>query len=189
MGLYFLDSILSAASLAMDAFAVALCMGASGGKAATTNAALRLGATCGAFQFFMPLVGWFVGSHALGLISSFDHWVAFGLLAFVGGNMIRGSFNDADESPEVPDPTKSLALLYLAVATSIDALAVGASFALSARPVLPLAVGAGVITALLGFLGVHFGRYVGCKMGKRVEFAGGVVLILIGLNILREHIL
>lgn len=187
--MYFLDSILSAASLAMDAFAVALCMGASGGGAATINAALRMGAACGAFQFIMPLGGWFLGSHALNLIASFDHWVAFGLLAFVGGNMIRGSFGEPEASADVPDPTKSLALLYLAVATSIDALAVGASFALSARPVLPLAIAAGIITAALGFLGVHLGKYVGCKMGKRVEFAGGVVLILIGLNILREHIL
>ncbi len=183
---YALDSFLSAASLAMDAFAVALCMGASV-PAAGRGMAARMGFACGVFQLLMPLGGWLLGSYAIGYIASFDHWVAFGLLAFVGGNMIRGSFGQ-EEASWSADPTRSWALAYLAVATSIDALAVGASFALADRPVMVLAVSAGLITAALCYAGVLCGKFAGCKFGKRVEFLGGVVLILIGLNILRQHL-
>lgn len=185
--MYFVDSLLSAASLAMDACAVSLCIGASV-PGAGRGTAVRMGAACGIFQFFMPLAGWLVGAYAAGPIASFDHWVAFGLLALVGGNMIRGSRSE-EETCYPQDPTLSLTLFYLAVATSIDALAVGASFALTARPIAPLAVSAGLITYALCHIGVRFGERIGCKRGKRVELAGGIVLILIGLNILREHML
>jgi putative Mn2+ efflux pump MntP len=169
----------------MDAFAVSLCVGA-GMRGAVGGVAIRLGGACGAFQFFMPMVGWLLGAYALGMISSFDHWVAFALLAFVGGNMIRGSLSKGETCP--PDPTRPLTLLYIALATSIDALAVGASFAITDRPVLSLAAASGLITVVLCVLGVVFGRRAGARFGSRVECAGGVILILIGLNILREHI-
>jgi putative Mn2+ efflux pump MntP len=180
-----IDSLLSAASLAMDALAVSLCVGARG-RTGMWGTALRMGAACGLFQFFMPLGGWFLGAYALSLIASIDHWVAFGLLAFVGGRMISGSFRN-DACP-ADDPTKSAALFYLALATSVDALAVGASFALTGRHVFPLAVSAGAITAALCVAGVIFGHRAGVKLGSRAELAGGIVLVIIGINILREHL-
>jgi putative Mn2+ efflux pump MntP len=184
--IYFADSILSAASLAMDALAVSLCIGAHNHDG-MRGTALRMSAACGAFQFFMPLIGWFLGVYALSLISSFDHWVAFGLLAFVGGGMIRGSFKG--EVCPTEDPTKSGALLLLALATSIDALAVGASFALAGRRVFALAAFAGTITAVLCCAGVMLGNRAGPKLGSRAEMLGGIVLIMIGLNILRLHVM
>ncbi|MDR3331342.1 MAG: manganese efflux pump MntP family protein [Synergistaceae bacterium] len=184
--MYFLDSLLSATSLAMDAFAVSICIGA-GIRGAWLQTALRMGGTCGLFQFVMPMLGWFAGVYTVNFMAAFDHWVAFGLLALVGGNMIRGALGP-DDGCRSEDPTKSIALLYLSLATSIDALAVGASFALTDRPVLPLALCAGVITLALCFIGVRFGRQMGEKLGKKVELIGGLVLILIGLGILREHL-
>ena len=184
--MYFADSIFSAASLALDAFAVALCVGA-GAVSANRGAALRLGCACGSFQLAMPVIGWLLGAYAIGFIASFDHWVAFGLLALVGGNMIFASFSPDSKSCD-GDPTRGRALLCLALATSIDALAVGTSFSVAGRPVTALAVGAGVITLALCYTGVIFGRYAGSKFGKRIEFVGGVVLTVIGLNILREHL-
>jgi putative Mn2+ efflux pump MntP len=134
----------------------------------------------------MPLLGWLVGAYTLGLIAPIDHWVAFGLLAFVGGNMIRNSFKKENNCSQYSFAHIG-ALFYLALATSIDALAVGASFGMTGKPVLGLAGASGAITLILCFVGVMSGRYIGNKLGKRSEFVGGVVLILIGLNILREH--
>ncbi|MDL2264647.1 manganese efflux pump MntP family protein [Synergistaceae bacterium OttesenSCG-928-I11] len=186
--MYFWDSILSATSLAMDAFAISMCIGATTSGARWASG-LRLGLICGAFQFFMPFLGWLGGEFAASYISAFDHWIAFGLLAAVGGNMIRESWNRAETEIYDEDPTKKITLLYLALATSIDALAVGASFGISKRPVFALAAASGAITAVLCFVGIYIGRLAGCKIGKKVEAAGGLVLILIGLNILREHLL
>ena len=180
------ESVLSALSLSMDAFAVALCLGASV-IGADWKTALRMGVACGAFQFFMPLVGWLLGEYAIDYIESFDHWIAFALLAFVGGNMVRGSFA-APDACDTDDPTKSRALLYLALATSIDALAVGASFAIVDKPVTLLAGCAGVATAALCFVGIFIGRFAGDRLGKRVELAGGLILFLIGGNILWSHL-
>lgn len=188
-----MDSVLSAASLAMDAFAVAICTGACGAAVPARTAALRMGVAFGAFQFIMPYIGFLLGAYAINMIASFDHWVAFGLLAFVGVNMIRESFEirTTSDNPKLQresDSTRPATLLYLAVATSIDALAVGAGFALDSRPVGILAASAGIITAVLAYLGVVFGKRIGCEAGSKVEFAGGTVLILIGANILRTHI-
>jgi putative Mn2+ efflux pump MntP len=134
----------------------------------------------------MPFAGWFLGTYSLEYIASFDHWVAFGLLILVGGNMIRSSF--APEEVRDAAPMSLGMLLYLALATSIDALAVGASFAMVNKPVFWLAAVAGVATAALCFGGVQAGRWVGCKLGKRVELMGGALLCLIGFNILRTHL-
>jgi putative Mn2+ efflux pump MntP len=144
-----------------------------------------MGTACGIFQFFMPLIGWFLGVYSMDYIASFDHWVAFGLLTLVGGNMIYSSFSPAESYSA--DPTRLAVLLYLALATSIDALAVGASFAMVGKPVLWLATVAGMATGALCFGGVQVGRRVGCKLGKRVELLGGALLCLIGLNVLRAH--
>jgi putative Mn2+ efflux pump MntP len=145
-----------------------------------------MGAACGAFQFFMPFVGWLLGTYSLEYIASFDHWMAFALLTLVGGNMIRGSFAPAETCDAAP--ISSATLLYLALATSIDALAVGASFAMVNKPVFWLAAVAGLATAALCFGGVQAGRLVGSKLGKRVELVGGALLCSIGFNILRTHI-
>lgn len=183
-----LDWLLSAASLAMDALAVSICIGAMmPGRAAGAGA--RLAVSCGAFQFAMPLIGAALGTHALSYISSFDHWVAFGLLAAVGGNMIREGMGPDECKAWSADPTHSITLLTIAVATSIDALAVGASFAISSRPVLPLAIAAGVITAALCMIGAIAGARYGARSGRRAEIVGGCVLIIIGLLILKDHIL
>jgi putative Mn2+ efflux pump MntP len=147
-----------------------------------------MGLTCGVFQFCMPVLGWTAGIYALDTISSFDHWVAFGLLAFVGGSMIKGSF-ETENKCEMYAAMGAASLLYLGLATSIDALAVGASFGIAGKPIMILAGSAGLITLVLCFFGVSFGRYAGIWLGKRSELAGGAVLICIGLNILREHLL
>ena len=181
------ESAVSGFSLALDAFAVSVCMGACiPGRFG--RASLRMGGACGLFQFLMPLGGWVAGEWSAGLMTALDHWLAFGLLAFVGGGMIRSALGpsnlcdgDATASPG--------ALFSLALATSIDAFVVGAGFALVNKPVLTLALLAGVFTALTCVLGIYIGRFVGCRFGRRVELIGGVLLILIGLNILLTHLL
>lgn len=181
------ESAVSGVSLAMDAFAVSVCMGACIPNE-MGRASLRMGAACGLFQFFMPLGGWMMGGWSARLMAALDHWLAFGLLAFVGGGMIRSAF--APPEPCEGDATASAkALISLALATSIDAFVVGAGFALVNKPVLPLALLAGAFTALACAAGIHLGRFVGCRFGKRVELIGGLLLILIGLNILVSHLL
>ncbi len=182
-----IESALSGLSLAMDAFAAALCLGGCvNGKMA--GAALRMGGACGIFQFIMPLAGWAMGLYCSDILASVDHWVAFLILAFVGGQMIHSSFSDCEKCAD-SDPTLSLKLLFfLALATSIDAFAVGASFAFAQKSSLSLAVFAGVSTALLCVLGVIIGRAAGSKLGKRAELAGGLLLIAIGANILFAHL-
>jgi putative Mn2+ efflux pump MntP len=183
--MYFLEMILSALSLAMDAFAASLGIGACLGTLASSAAALRVSAACGGFQFAMPLVGWWLGSSFLDVVSGYDHWVAFALLLLVGGNMIRESFSVEDEGCPPSDPSCGLPLLTVAVATSIDALAVGVSFAAVGAPVMILASSAGAITAVFCFAGVTIGLRTADFLGRKAEFAGGLVLCLIGANILR----
>lgn len=181
------ESAISGVSLAMDAFAVSVCMGSCIFDR-LRRASLRMGAACGLFQFLMPLGGWTMGEWSARLMTSLDHWLAFGLLAVVGGGMVRSSFRPPE--PCDGDVTASLGALFsLALATSVDAFVVGAGFALVDKPVLPLALLAGGITALACVAGIYFGRLVGCRFGKRVELLGGTLLILIGLNILFTHLL
>ncbi len=186
--MYFFEMLLSAVSLSMDALAASLGIGAFLGAATGGAAALRVAGACGGFQFAMPLAGWFLGSRFLVFISGYDHWVAFGLLALVGGNMIRESFKPEDPACPPSDPSCGIALLTVAVATSIDALAVGVSFAAVGAPVMVLASWSGAITAFACFGGVLAGFRVGQLLGRKVEFAGGLVLCLIGANILRVHL-
>jgi len=147
-----------------------------------------MGGACGLFQFLMPLGGWAAGEWSAGLMTALDHWLAFGLLAFVGGGMIRSALGSSNlcEGDATASPG---ALFSLALATSIDAFVVGAGFALVNKPVLTLALLAGVFTALTCALGIYIGRFVGCRFGRRVELIGGVLLILIGLDILLSHLL
>jgi putative Mn2+ efflux pump MntP len=176
------------AALAMDCFAVTLGL-ACGGRGLTLRQALRLAAYFGGFQFAMPIVGWFAGDRLLGVISRFDHWVAFGLLALIGGRMIWESVHMSDGEKDCrPDQTKGRRLVVLALATSVDALAVGLSLGVvGARVLYPAAV-IGVTSFVLTVVGAMLGPVVGRVVGKRAELLGGLVLIAIGVKILIEHL-
>ncbi|MCF8023943.1 MAG: manganese efflux pump MntP family protein [Desulfobacteraceae bacterium] len=177
----FTEIILIAVSLAMDAFAVSVAAGTAGRL--PKRAAFRLSFHFGLFQFMMPVLGWFAGSHIAPLISAVDHWVAFFLLVFVGGRMIRDGLNPERES--VPrDPSRGLALVMLSVATSIDALAVGFSIAMMNVAIWYPAAIIGVVTSAMSVAGIRLGCFFGQKLGPRMEIAGGIVLILIGMRIL-----
>ena len=178
---------LVASSLAMDAFAASCGIGASS-RENRLLLGLRLGGICGFFQFIMPLLGWLLGMRFAQHLEAWDHWIAFGLLALVGIHMIR----EAREEKEARKDSETLSwllLLCIGFATAIDAFAVGAGVAFLNQPILPLALTAGGITALASFLGVVIGRNIGCIAGSWLETAGGAVLILLGLNILRLHLL
>lgn len=180
------ELFITAVGLSMDAFAVSICKGLSVGKANAKQMALT-GAWFGGFQALMPLLGFFIGSVFSSYITSFDHWIAFFLLALIGANMIKESFskeeNDADSS------FCCKVMLVMAVATSIDALAAGVTFALLPDVNIIAAVSfIGVITFILSALGVKFGSFFGAKYKSRAEFLGGAVLILMGTKILLEHL-
>lgn len=171
----------------MDAFAMSICVGACT-VGNPWRPASRLGLSCGAFQFLMPLLGWKLGTASARWFSFWDHWLAFGLLAFVGGEMVYDFFRGGGE--ECCDVTQSLRLLLtVALATSIDALAVGAGFGLTRLPVMPLAIVAGGVTAGACAAGIWLGRTVGASFGRKMELLGGVLLILIGLDILATHLM
>ena len=178
-----------AVGLAMDCFAIS--MGAScGPDRPTGRGALRMASSFGAFQFAMPLLGWFAGDKVVRYIGGVDHWVAFGLLALVGGRMIFESFEKRGErdSGRPVDRTRGAALLVLSLATSIDALAVGLSLAMVRTGILFPAAVIGAVSFGLSLLGSKLGPVLGRIIGKRAEFAGGLVLIGIGIKILVEHL-
>ncbi len=174
-------------ALAIDAFAVALAAGVSLPRI-THRHTFRLAWHFGFFQAGMTLLGWLAGVSVRALIQEVDHWIAFGLLVFVGGRMIREA-GRAEEERRQADPTRGRTLVLLSVATSIDALAVGLSLAVLEAPIaLPAAV-IGAVALLLTAAGLHLGRLAraGTRLGARMEVAGGLVLIAIGLRILIEH--
>ena len=182
----FLEILLIAVSLAMDAFAVALSAGTSG-HGQKMRPALRMSFYFGFFQFLMPILGWLVGARLERSIKAYDHWVAFGLLALVGGHMLWEAFQR--EEHELPtDPTRGMRLLTLSVATSIDALAVGLSLGMLHISIWYPSVVIGVVTAGLSFLGIYLGNRLRGGLGKRMEMVGGIILILIGLRILISHL-
>ena len=173
-----------AVGLAMDAFAVSICKGLSAGRARLGDC-LRSGLYFGGFQMLMPLLGYLLGARFQAAIASIDHWIAFILLGLIGFNMIRESLGeeeglDADFGPR--------AMFPLAVATSIDALAVGVTFAFLQVEILPAGAMIGLITFLLSALGVWVGALFGSRFQKQAELCGGVILILMGLKILLEHL-
>lgn len=176
-----------AVALAMDAFAVALATGAVLNPV-TGRHLFRLGFHFGLFQALMPIAGWLLGLTVQKWITAYDHWIAFGLLAYVGGRMIVEAF-DEDEDDSASDPTKGLTMVMLSVATSIDAFAVGLSLAMLGVSVWVPSVVIGIVAAVLTVIGMLLGRRLGDNWGKRVEVCGGVVLCLIGLKILLEHTL
>jgi putative Mn2+ efflux pump MntP len=177
-----------AVALAMDCFAVALGMSCGHGKL-SGGQTFRLALSFALFQFAMPIIGWFAGENLLRYIEGFDHWIAFGLLALVGGKMIRESFGvqKGDEEPPA-DRTRGLSIVVLSVATSIDALAVGLSLAVLRTNILFPAAVIGIICFVLTVAGSKLGPVVGRIAGKRAELAGGLILVAIGIKILVEHL-
>lgn len=174
-------ALLLAAALAMDAFAVALAQGARFRPTAAGGLAIAL--TFGAFQGVMPLAGWAIGALALAYVAAVDHWIAFGLLAFLGLRMLTGHVGDA----EAAEALTGRALLLAGVATSIDALAAGITLpTLGVAPLLAVAL-IGSITALMSGAGVLLGRVAGEHWGEWAERAGGLILIGLGVKILAEH--
>lgn len=176
--------------LSMDAFAVAICKGLNMKKIDYKYTAL-IAAFFGGFQALMPLVGWLLGVQFEKYIVSIDHWIAFGLLAFIGGNMIRESISPEEEAE--CEECESLGydlkeLFMLAVATSIDALAVGVTFAFLGVNIVSSITVIGITTFCLSIVGVAIGNRFGARYKNKAEFAGGLILILIGLKILLEHL-
>ena len=185
----FLELFLIGVGLSMDAFAVAICQGLPMTKIKWGHA-LTVGLYFGGFQALMPLLGWVLGSQFSGYIQQYDHWVAFILLLLIGGNMIRGGGDDSEDGESCSvDPTKGRKLLILAVATSIDALAVGLSFSLLNINVWGPSTLIGVVCAVITALGLLAGKGLAHAdiFGRRAELVGGCVLIGIGLKILYEH--
>ena len=180
----FFELLLIAVGLSMDAFAVSVCKGLSVRKLRPRHLLLA-GLYFGGFQALMPVIGWLLGSRFETLIVSVDHWVAFGLLSLIGGNMIKESFSPEEE---MNDDFGVKTMLLLAVATSIDALAVGITFAFLAVKILPAAGAIGVTTFLLSVAGVWIGQVFGARFKAGAERLGGVILILIGVKILLEHL-
>jgi putative Mn2+ efflux pump MntP len=182
-----LSLIAVAVALAMDAVAVAVVAGLSA-LPLTGRRVFRLCFHFGLFQGLMPVLGWSAGTVVRSRLASIDHWIAFALLACVGGKMLLESRRS--ERPEIPpsDVTRGLALVVLSVATSIDALAVGLSLAMLGTPILVPAVVIAVVTAALSALGMLAGRRLGTLWGRRVEALGGLILIGIGFRILVEHL-
>ncbi len=183
----FLTIFIIAVGLGMDALSVAVGIGAAA-RTLTSGAVLRLAGSFGLFQFAMPIAGWLAGRTVAGHISRYDHWVAFLLLVLVGGKMIWDSFHHEKEPTRAGDPTRGMTLLVLSVATSIDALAVGLSFAFLKAPIVQAGVIIGVVCFLMTAAGMVFGRKLGELFGKKAELAGGLVLLGIGIKILWEHL-
>ena len=179
--------VLIALGLAMDCFAVSLGIGCKSDDC-HERYQFRLPFHFGLFQGGMTLIGWALGTTIVTLISKFDHWVAFGLLAFVGIKMIVESFS-GDENKRPGDPSRGGTLVILSIATSIDALAVGLSLAFMEGSIWISGLVIAVVSAALSLLGLRLGGRLGAKFGKRMESVGGMILIGIGLRILLSHIL
>lgn len=179
-----LDLFILAVGLSMDAFAVSVCKSLSLGKIKPKHMCIA-GAWFGGFQALMPLIGYFLGSFFAEMIEKYDHWVAFVLLAIIGGNMIKESFGK-DEKVDSSMDVKSM--LLLAIATSIDALAVGVTFAFLQVQIVPAVSFIGVITFIFSAVGVKIGSLFGTKYKSKAELFGGIVLVLIGIKILLEGI-
>ena len=180
------ELIIIAIGLSMDAFAVSICKGLSVSEVKPKHVA-SASIWFGGFQALMPLVGFYLGTGFADAVASVDHWIAFVLLGIIGGNMIRESFDN--EPHKSDDDFSSRKMFALAVATSIDALAIGVSFSFLKINIWPAISLIGLVTALFSALGIMLGKYIGAKFKKRAEFAGGFILIALGLKILLEHTL
>lgn len=184
-----LELLIIAIGLSMDAFAVSIGKGLSVTKIKLSHA-LKVGLWFGGFQALMPLIGYLLGSTFADIVSAYDHWVAFVLLALIGGNMIKEAFEKDDEcdcNKKEKNCFGFVTMLTLAVATSIDALAIGVTFAFFKVAIIPAIITIGITTFLFSVAGLKIGHIFGCKYKSHAELFGGVILILIGLKILLEH--
>lgn len=181
-----LQLILIALGLSMDAFAVAVCKGLKM-KKVDYKYMLLIASFFGGFQALMPFLGWLLGKNFADLITKYDHFIAFALLAFIGGQMVVESFkkDEVDNSVLSYDIKE---IFLLAIATSIDALAIGITFAFLKTDILSATVVIGVITFICSVIGVFIGNKFGIKYKNKAEFAGGLILIIMGLKILLEHL-
>lgn len=179
-----IELLLLAAGLSMDAFAVSVCKGLSVEKTEFKHMAIA-GLWFGGFQALMPVIGYFLGSTFMKYISAFDHWVAFFLLFIIGLNMIKESFATEEETVSSSFGLKTM--FVMAVATSIDALAVGITFAFLKVNIFLSAAIIGVTTFLFSAAGIKIGGIFGCKFKSKAELAGGIILIFLGIKILLEH--
>lgn len=183
MGIF--EIVLIGLGLAMDAFAVSICKGLSMKKMNWKNAII-ISLYFGIFQALMPIVGYFLGTTFSGLVENVDHWIAFILLAIIGGNMIKDSFDDECEKRN--DKVDFKTMIILAIATSIDALAVGVTFAFFETNIVLAVAIIGIITFILSLIGVKIGNRFGDKFQNKAELTGGIILIMIGMKILLEHL-
>ncbi len=179
------ELLLIACSLAMDAFAVSVCKGLAMGKI-TPGGACKVGLWFGTFQGLMPLCGWLLGAQFIDYIEAYDHWIALGLLTLIGGNMILEAVRKEEEACAAPG-----GMLLPALATSIDALAMGVAFSMIAEDSLNIWAAVlviGLITFILSVVGVLVGSYFGTRFLKGAKITGGTILILIGIKIVLEHL-
>lgn len=182
------ELFLIAVGLSMDAFAVSVCKGLAMKRCTWTKAGI-VGLYFGAFQAGMPLIGYLLGVQFKDFITSIDHWIAFVLLGLIGFNMIRESRGGCDECESGNDSLDVKTMLGLAVATSIDALAVGVTFAFLQVEIVPAVSFIGITTFVISVAGVKIGNIFGAKYKSKAELTGGVILILMGIKILLEHLL
>ena len=183
MGL--IELFLIAVGLSMDAFAVSVCKGLAMPKCTFKRAAI-VGLWFGGFQALMPAIGYILGAQFQEAIASIDHWIAFVLLALIGGNMIHEALDNDEEEADASLDVKTMFLL--AVATSIDALAIGITFAFLKVNIIPAVCFIGIVTFIISFAGVKIGNVFGVRYKNKAEIVGGVILILLGLKILLEHL-
>lgn len=182
----FVELLLVAVGLSMDAFAVSVCKGL-GMRKLNVQVALVLALLFGGFQAGMPVVGWLLGSQFLWLIEPIDHWIAFGLLLFIGGKMILDAVRGEEEESGTCDRVAWGEFLMLAIATSIDALAVGISFAALNVDIVTSVVAIGITTFVLSLVGVWVGHVFGARYERPAQIVGGIVLVCIGIKVLLEH--
>ena len=186
----FIELLLIGVGLSMDAFAVSICQGISMTKIKWGHA-LTVGLYFGGFQALMPFTGWMLGSQFAGCIQQYDHWAAFVLLLLIGGNMIREALSGEEDEAEDAAIGAGLdhkKLFLMAIATSIDALAVGVTFAFLDIAILPAIGIIGTTTFFISVAGVAVGCWFGARYKKRAEITGGVILVLLGVKILLEHL-
>ncbi len=180
-----IELFLIAVGLSMDAFAVSVCKGLAMPKCTFKKAAI-VGLWFGGFQALMPAIGYVLGAQFQEAIASIDHWIAFVLLALIGGNMIHEALDNDEEEADASLDVKTMFLL--AVATSIDALAIGITFAFLKVNIIPAVCFIGIVTFIISFAGVKIGNVFGARYKNKAEIVGGIILILLGLKILLEHL-
>lgn len=186
----FITLLLMGIGLAMDAFAVSICKGLAMRKV-NKKQCFVIALFFGGFQALMPAIGWLLGSRFEQYIVSVDHWIAFILLGFIGGKMIWEAIRekeDQDIVEQLDPPLNIKELLVMAVATSIDALAVGITFAFLGTPILEASLIIGVTTFVICVIGVYVGNFFGSKYKRKASIAGGIILVLLGIKILLEHL-